>query len=111
MFSYKITFAMINVLKFFRIYFSLLIAAIQVWGILFIVIIILAFVLSMVEQMSLGDALYLSFITILTVGYGDIVPHSFAGKIISIMLGFIGMIFMGIFVAAAIKSLEKASID
>jgi len=40
---------------------------------------------------SIFDAVYWSIITITTVGYGDIVPHSIEGKVITSMLVFAGM--------------------
>jgi voltage-gated potassium channel len=36
------------------------------------------------EQLSLLDALYLAIVTISTIGYGDIVPHTPAGRIFTI---------------------------
>jgi voltage-gated potassium channel len=39
-----------------------------------------------VEKLSLIDALYFSIVTMATVGYGDIHPHTMAGKILSIAL-------------------------
>ena len=43
-----------------------------------------------VENMPLGEAVYFSFITGLTIGYGDIVAHTTAGRIVSVALGFVG---------------------
>jgi len=96
--------------KFFEIYISLIVYASPILMFLFIIVIILGGVLSIVENIDFGNALYLAFITALTIGYGDLTPHTNLGKIISILLGTVGMIFVGIMVAAAIKSLEKVSI-
>jgi len=100
---------MISVLKFFKTYFSLLVSAIQVLITLFVTVVILGAVISIVEKIDFWNAQYLSFITALTIGYGDLTPHTSLGKVISILLGMIGMVFTGIMVAAAIKSLEKVS--
>lgn len=102
---------MINVLKFFKIYLSLLISAIQVLIALFVTIILLGTFMSIVEKIDFWNAQYLSFVTALTIGYGDLTPHTPFGKVISIMLAIIGMVFMGIMTAAAIKSLEKVSLE
>ena len=102
---------MISVLKFFKIYFSLLVSAIQVLIALLVTVVILGAVMSIVEKIDFWNAQYLSFVTALTIGYGDLTPHTPFGKVISIMLAIIGMVFMGIMIAAAIKSLEKVSLE
>ena len=102
---------MINVLKFFKIYLSLLISAIQVLIALFVTVILLGTFMSIAEKIDFWNAQYLSFVTALTIGYGDLTPHTPFGKVISIMLAIIGMVFMGIMTAAAIKSLEKVSLE
>ena len=102
---------MINVLKFFKIYFSLLASAIDVLLSLFAAVVLLGAIMSIVEKIDFWTAQYFSFITALTIGYGDITPHTPLGKAVSILLGIIGMIFTGIMIAAAIKSLEKISLE
>ncbi len=37
------------------------------------------------EGLSVGNALYLSAVTVTTVGYGDITPHTVAGKVIAVI--------------------------
>jgi voltage-gated potassium channel len=51
----------------------------------------------------LSDALWCTLVTITTVGYGDVTPVTRAGKIISAVIMFTGIGFMG-FVTAAITS-------
>lgn len=67
-----------------------------------------AFLISKVEGLPLGTAVYFSFITGLTVGYGDIVPHTSVGRFIAVLLGFVGILFTGIVVAVAVKSVREA---
>ncbi len=57
------------------------------------------------------DSLYLAFITALTVGYGDMVPKSGLSKLIAIGIGFIGIVFTGVVVAASLKALEMTIKD
>ena len=45
------------------------------------------------------DKIYFSFITLLTVGYGDIVPASEAAKLTSIIEGFFGQIYLVVLIA------------
>lgn len=53
-----------------------------------------------------GEVLYLSAVTALTVGYGDLVPHTAIGRCLSLLLALQGIMLTGIFAAAAVKSLE-----
>lgn len=67
-----------------------------------------AFITAQVDNISLTDALYLVFITALTVGFGDITPSSGATRIICVLAGFVGVIFVGLVVAVSIRALELA---
>ena len=75
-----------------------------------LVLILLAFALitAEVDNVSLPDALYLTFITALTVGYGDIVPTTGVTRVISVLTGFIGVVFVGLVVAVSTRALELA---
>ena len=48
---------------------------------------------------SMLDRLYFSFITMLTVGYGDIVPYSSAAKLLTIIQGFLGQVYLVVMIA------------
>lgn len=58
----------------------------------------------MVESWSFLDALYFSVVTIATVGFGDLTPHTVIGKIFTIIYIIAGI---GLF-ASAVASLAKA---
>ena len=45
------------------------------------------------------DRIYFSFVTLLTVGYGDIVPHSPSAKLTTIVEGFIGQVYLVVLIA------------
>jgi voltage-gated potassium channel len=46
------------------------------------------------EEYAFTDALYLTIITVATVGYGDIVPHHPGGKILTVVLVLVGVSFV-----------------
>jgi voltage-gated potassium channel len=67
-----------------------------------------AVIITATEKVSFSKAVYFSFITGLTVGYGDIVPGTAIGRIISVLLGLIGILFTGVVVAAAVQAVRYA---
>lgn len=67
-----------------------------------------ATVISATEKVSFGEAVYFSFITGLTVGYGDIAPITAIGRVISVLLGLIGILFTGVVVATAVEATRHA---
>jgi voltage-gated potassium channel len=61
--------------------------------------------ISKIEDIKLGDAIYFAFITALSIGYGDISPETAMGKILSVAIGLVGVLFVGITVAIATRAL------
>jgi voltage-gated potassium channel len=53
-----------------------------------------------------AESLYFSAVTGLTIGYGDLVPHTVLGRSISLLLALHGIVLTGIVAAAAVKALE-----
>ena len=75
---------------------------------LFALIVGIAAVIVHIENMPFEDALYFSFITGLTIGYGDIIVKTPFGRIVAVLLGLIGIIFTGMMVAAAIRAVGES---
>lgn len=61
------------------------------------------------EDLSFGNAIYFTMITGLTIGYGDITPETPMGKLISICIGLIGMLLMGLTIAIATRALNDTA--
>jgi hypothetical protein len=74
-------------------------------------VVISAVVISQIENRPFGETLYFTFITGLTIGYGDIVVKTPFARLLAVLLGLIGIIFTGIMVAGAIRALEKSLKD
>lgn len=60
------------------------------------------------EKWKRFDGLYWSFVTATTVGYGDLRPERGLSKIISIFIALTGIIFTGIILAAAVKTVSMS---
>jgi len=75
---------------------------------LLLIIVILGLFIGKVEGWSRLDALYHSFITATTVGYGDFHPRQKLSKILAVAIAFVGIVFTGIVVALAIHSATLA---
>ena len=67
-----------------------------------------AVVIAGVEKMPIGEALYFAFITGLTIGYGDIVATTTFGRFMSVLLGFVGVLFTGLVIAVAVHAVRES---
>jgi len=61
-----------------------------------------------IERWDRFTALYWSFITALTIGYGDIRPMGKSSRLLSLLIGMLGIMFTGIIVALTIAATTKA---
>jgi uncharacterized membrane protein len=73
----------------------------------FLLIVIGAVPIALVEKIPFGDALYFAFVTGLTIGYGDIVVKTALGRCVALIIGFAGVLFTGLVIAAAVEAVRK----
>jgi voltage-gated potassium channel len=71
-------------------------------------IVLLGLIVGRIESWSKFNSIYWSFITALTVGYGDIKPSSKVSKIISVCVGCFGIMLGGILVAITLQATTHA---
>jgi len=82
-----------------------------VWPILsglLLVILALGVVAGLIEGWSLQESIYFSFVTGLTIGYGDFSPKTLLGRGLSIGIGVCGILLTGLVAAVAVKALTDA---
>jgi hypothetical protein len=89
---------------FLKSFFKMLIALTPIWGILAILVSGLGIWVGIIEGIGWKDGLYFGWITGTTVGYGDIVPHHPLSKVLSVIIGLIGIINTGIGVTIAVNA-------
>jgi voltage-gated potassium channel len=64
-----------------------------------------------VEGWSFGDAVYFTFITGLTIGYGDLVPRQPLTRALAIGIGFFGLFVTAVIAAIAVHAMRSALTD
>jgi uncharacterized membrane protein len=63
---------------------------------------------TLVEKMPYSDSLYFAFVTGLTIGYGDIVVKTPSGRLVALLIGFIGILFTGLMVAILVFAVRES---
>jgi hypothetical protein len=71
----------------------------------------LGLLVGFVEKWPIRDAAYFTFVTGLTIGYGDLVPKTFVSRLISILIGFTGILLTGLVAALGVRALQVAARD
>jgi hypothetical protein len=96
-------------------YFVALGHAIHVtWPVLSAIIAIqlaLGFLTGFVEGWSIGDAVYFTFISGLTIGYGDLVPRQTLTRALAIGIAYFGLFVTSVIAAMAVYALRAAVAD
>ena len=64
---------------------------------------------SFLERWPIGDAVYFTFVTGLTIGYGDLVPKRFLSRMIAMVIGLTGIFLAGLVVAVGVSALQTVT--
>ena len=84
------------------------------WPVLSAILVIevaLGLLIGFVEGWSLGEAVYFSFITGLTIGYGDIVPRQALTRALAVVIGFGGILLTGLVAGIAVNAMRATLTD
>ena len=68
----------------------------------------LGLLIGFVEGWPVGDAIYFTFITSLTIGYGDIVPRQALGRALAVGIGICGLFLTGVIAGIAVYAMRRA---
>src|SRR5215471_4993905 len=73
--------------------------------------VVLGLLIGVIEGWSVGDAVYFSFVTGLTIGYGDIVPRHALTRALAVVIGFGGILLTGLVAGIAVHAMRTALSD
>jgi voltage-gated potassium channel len=94
--------------NFFAHHLSLVAELAGVFAAFFLLLVGAAMLFAYFEQEGFENAVYFAFITAFTVGFGDIAPHTRGGRIVTVLVAFMGLVIIGIVIAVAGEALERA---
>ena len=82
-----------------------------VWPVLsalLVLIVALGLAIGDLEGWSVQDSIYFSFVTGLTIGYGDLAPKTVLTRLLAILIGICGFLLTALVAAVAVKALTNA---
>ncbi|WP_434713430.1 potassium channel family protein [Rhizobium sp. YTUHZ045] len=59
-----------------------------------------------IENWRIDEAMYFTFVTGLTIGYGDFTPEHVTSRILALVIGFAGIVLTGVVAAVTVKALN-----
>jgi hypothetical protein len=72
---------------------------------------VLGLAVSVLERWPILDAVYFTFVTGLTIGYGDLVPKRLLSRMIAILIGLTGILLTGLVAAVGVRALQAATTE
>lgn len=71
-------------------------------------IVALGLAVGLLEGWSIADSVYFSFVTGLTIGYGDLAPKTLLTRTLAVLIGACGVLLTALVAAVAVKALTAA---
>ena len=72
------------------------------------IIVVLGISIGLIEGWAIDESLYFSFITGLTIGYGDFAPSTLLTRTLAVLIGICGLLLTALLAAIAVKALAAA---
>jgi hypothetical protein len=76
---------------------------------IFFVMIGPGFLIGYIEGWKISDSLYFTFVTGLTIGYGDLVPRHIVSRFLAIVIGFSGVVLASLLAAVSVRALNATT--
>ena len=70
---------------------------------------LLGMIVGYLEGWRVSDATYFTFVTGLTIGYGDLVPVRLGTRMITVVIGLSGILLTGLVAAVGVRALQEAT--
>jgi hypothetical protein len=83
-----------------------------VWPILsalLVVMVALGVAVGLIEGWPLPDSIYFTFVSGLTIGYGDLAPKALSARVLAIGIGITGVLLTSLIAAIGVQALLAAS--
>ncbi len=83
-----------------------------VWPILSGILCVMAgcgLVIGRIEGWRVTDALYFTFVTGLTIGYGDLAPSHTSSRALALVIGLTGIVLTGLVAAVSVQALRATA--
>src|SRR5205814_9748373 len=80
-------------------------------GGIILVMVIIGLLIGHIEGWKIMDALYFTFVTGLTIGYGDLTPRHIVSRCLAVVIGFSGIVLTGLVAAVSVRALEATARD
>jgi ion channel len=64
-----------------------------------------------IEGWRIDDALYFTFVTGLTIGYGDLTPRHVVSRLLAVVIGLAGIMLTGLVAAVSVEALRATARD
>ena len=98
-----------------RHFFDALIKQIRVlWPIFSGILLVMAgsgVIIGRIEGWRLGESLYFTFVTGLTIGYGDLTPKHVTARLLALVIGLAGIVLTGLVAAVSVQALRATDRD
>jgi Ion channel len=92
-------------LVFVRELFRLLSVAWPIFSMIVLLVALLGLSVADAEDWHWHDGLWFAFTTATTIGYGDFVPHTRAGRFLTVGIGLLGILFTALLAAVTVRAL------
>lgn len=67
----------------------------------------LGVVVGFLERWSVSEMIYFTFVTALTIGYGDFAPKRISSRMIALAIGFSGILLTGLIAALGVRNAPR----
>ncbi len=84
------------------------------WPIFSAILVVMAgsgVIIGRIEEWRLDEALYFTFVTGLTIGYGDLTPKHLSARLLALVIGCCGIVLTGLVAAVSVQALNATSRD